>query len=94
MLICRIAYDAKDRDAERKANYEAHVAYLRSDAARHIVQSGPLFSSDGSNTKIGALIVFDVDDAAQAQAFSASDPFILAGVYERVELLQWNRTIG
>jgi uncharacterized protein len=94
MLICRIAYDARGKDTERQANLAAHAAYLRSRAASCIVQSGPLFSSDGANTKIGALIVFDVQDIAQVNAFSANDPFILADVYDRVELLQWNRTIG
>jgi uncharacterized protein YciI len=94
MLICRIARDAADKAAEREAHYAAHVAYLRSDAARHIVQSGPLFASDGSGAKIGALIVFDVENVEQAEAFNAGDPFIINGVYAQVELLRWNRTIG
>ena len=94
MLICRIAYDAKGKNAERKAHYDAHRAYLRSDAASAIVQSGPLFSSDGTNTKIGALIVFEVENAAAAEAFNAGDPFIINGVYDRVEMLRWDRTIG
>lgn len=94
MLICRIAYDAAGKDAARKASYDAHRAYLRSEAAKIIVQSGPLFASDGGNAKIGALIVFDVTDVAQVQAFNAGDPFIVNGVYDRVELLRWDRTIG
>ena len=94
MLICRIAYDAAGKDAERRAHYDAHRAYLRSPAARAIVQSGPLFSSDGANAKIGALIVFDVADAAEVAAFNAGDPFIVNGVYDRVDLLRWDRTIG
>ena len=94
MLICRIAYDAEGKDAERKAHYDAHRAYLRSDAASAIVQSGPLFASDGSNRKIGALIVFEVESAAEAEAFNTGDPFIINGVYDRVDMLRWDRTIG
>ena len=55
----------------------------------------PGFSrSDGSNRKIGALIVFDVADAAAVAQFNAGDPFIVNGVYDRIELLRWDRTIG
>lgn len=94
MLICRIAYDATGKDAERKVHYESHRSWLRSSAAKSIVQSGPLFSSDGENRKIGALIVFDVGDRSEVEAFNAGDPFIVNGVYDRVEILRWDRTIG
>ena len=94
MLICRLAYDATGRDAERKACYEAHRAHLRSDLAKAIVQSGPLFAPDGSNRKIGALIVFDVTDMSEVEQFNAADPFIANGVYDRVEFMRWDKTIG
>lgn len=94
MLICRLAYDAPGREAERKAHYDAHRAHLRSDMAKAIVQSGPLFSADGLNRKIGALIVFDVADMAAVEQFNAADPFIAGGVYDRVEFMRWDKTIG
>ena len=52
------------------------------------------FPPTEKNTKIGALIVFDVVDASEAERFNAGDPFIIHGVYDRVELLRWDRTIG
>ena len=67
---------------------------MRSDAAKIIVQSGPLFAGDGTAGKVGALVVFEVDDVAEVEAFNAGDPFIVNKVYETVELLRWNRTIG
>ncbi len=93
MHICRIAYDAPGKDAERKALFEDHRAHLRSGLAR-IVQSGPLFATDGSGAKTGALVVFEVDDLAEVERFTARDPYIVHGVYGRVELLRWDKTIG
>jgi hypothetical protein len=93
MQIVRMAYDAPGRDAERKANFEAHRAHLRSGLAR-IVQSGPLFATDGSGRKVGALVVFEADDVAEVERFTAQDPYIVNGVYDRIEILRWDKTIG
>ena len=93
MHIVRIAYDAPGKDAERKAYFEAHRAHLRSGLAR-IVQSGPLFATDGSGAKAGALVVFDAEDVSEVERFNAQDPYILQGVYGRIEILRWDKTIG
>ena len=91
MIICRIAYDAPGKDAERKALFEAHRAHLRSGMAR-IIQSGPLFEPDGA--KRGALVVFEAQDLAEVERFNACDPYVVNGVYDRIELLRWDKTIG
>ena len=93
MLIIRMAYDAPGKDAERKALFEAHRAHLRSGMA-NVVQSGPLFATDGAGAKIGALIVFDVAGPDEAERFNAQDPYVVNGVYGRIEILRWDRTIG
>lgn len=93
MQICRIALDAPGKDAERKELLEAHKSHLRSGLVR-IIQSGPLFATDGSNSKIGALVVFDVEDIAEVQRFHAMDPYIVNGVYGAVQILRWDKTIG
>ena len=91
MIICRIAYDAAGKDEERKALFEAHRAHLRSGMV-NIVQSGPLFVPNGG--KRGALIVFDVADVAEVERFNALGPYIINGVYDDVEILRWDKTIG
>ncbi len=93
MQIVRMAYDAPGKDAERKAHFEAHRAHLRSGLAR-IVQSGPLFATDGSGRKAGALVVFEADDVSEVVRFTAQDPYIVNGVYDRIEILRWDKTIG
>ncbi len=94
MFICRIAYDALGKDDVRKVHYDAHRAHLRSELAKCIVQSGPVFAADGSNKKVGALIVMDVQDVSEAERFSNADPFIQNGVYDVVHLVRWDKTIG
>ena len=90
MIIARIAYDAPGKDEQRKALFEAHRAHLRSGMAR-IVQSGPLFDTDA---KRGALVVFEAEDLAEVERFNAADPYVVNGVYDRIELLRWDKTIG
>ena len=90
MFIARIAYDAPGKDEQRKALFEAHRAHLRSGTAR-IVQSGPLFDTDA---KRGALVVFEAEDLAEVERFNAADPYVVNGVYDRIELLRWDKTIG
>ncbi len=94
MLICRIAWDKDGTDELRKQHYDGHRAHLRSGVDKGIVQSGPFFSANGKNTKLGALIVFDVESFEQAKAFSDADPFIANGIYGVVQYVRWDKTIG
>ena len=93
MIFCRFAYDAEGRTAERQAFLEAHKAHLRSGLAK-ILQSGPIFASDGSNRKLGALVVFEAEAVGEVDAFNARDPYVVNGVYDRIEIVRWDKTIG
>lgn len=93
MIFCRIAYDAAGKDEERKQFFEAHRAHLRSGMV-NIVQSGPVFGTGDGNPKIGALIVFDANEAADVETFSARDPYVINNVYDRIEIVRWDKTIG
>ncbi|MDO9440729.1 MAG: YciI family protein [Beijerinckiaceae bacterium] len=93
MHVCRIAFDAPDKAHERGAYFEAHRSHLRSGSIR-IIQSGPLFATDPSGRKAGALVVFDVDDIEEVHRFNAVDPYVTHGVYDRIEVLRWDKTIG
>ena len=93
MHIVRIAHDAPGKDAERRQHFEAHRAHLRSGLAG-VVQSGPRFAPEAGGAKAGALVVFDVEDIAEVERFNAQDPYIVHGVYDRIEVLRWDKTIG
>lgn len=90
MLVALIARDKPGALQVRLENRPAHVAYLKSSKA--IQQAGPLLDPQGEMA--GSLIILDVADMAEAQAWIADDPYGKAGLFESVELIPWNRVIG
>ncbi|MGV6810784.1 MAG: YciI family protein [Brevirhabdus sp.] len=90
MLIALIARDKPGALDTRKANRDAHVAYLK--ASGVVMMAGPLL--DDAGDMCGSLIVLDVADMAAAEAFAAGDPYKAAGLFESVTLDAWNKVIG
>lgn len=90
MLVALIALDKPGALEVRKANRQAHLDHV---AASGIVQqAGPFLDAEGQ--MCGSLLVLDVADMAQAEAFAAADPYALAGLFDSVTLRPWNRVIG
>ena len=88
----RTALIAKDKPGAleiRKANRDAHVAYLKSTDA--VETAGPFLDENGD--MCGSLIILNLDLAA-AQDWAANDPYAKAGLFESVELKPWNKVIG
>lgn len=90
MLIALICTDKPDHLDTRKANRDAHVAYLKSTGC--VQQAGPFLDENGD--MYGSLIVLDLPDMDAAHAWAAADPYALAGLFSEVRLEQWNRVIG
>jgi hypothetical protein len=42
----------------------------------------------------GSMLIIEVADRAAAEAFAASDPYAVAGLFERVEIRAWRATVG
>ena len=89
MLIALIALDKPGALEVRKANREAHIAYLKETGV--VQQAGPFLSNTGEMN--GSLIVLEVPDMEAAQAWAAGDPYGKAGLFESVTLRQWNKVI-
>ena len=89
MLIALIAHDKAGALDTRKANRDAHLAYI--DATGVVEQAGPLL--DEADQMIGSLIVLDVKDMATAQDWAANDPYAKASLFQSVELIPWKRVI-
>lgn len=89
----RIALIAKDKPGAieiRKANRDAHVAYLKSTDA--VEMAGPFLDDNGE--MCGSLIILDLPDMAAAEAWAAQDPYKAADLFQSVEITAWNKVIG
>ena len=90
MLVSLIAKDKAGALDVRKANRDAHLAYIKLTGV--VQQAGPILNAAGEMT--GSVIILDVQSMANAEDWAASDPYALAGLFESVQLLHWNRVIG
>ncbi|MEO9457587.1 MAG: YciI family protein [Lentilitoribacter sp.] len=89
MLIALMAYDKQGALELRKANRDAHVAYLKTGDA--VQQAGPFL--DDAGEMCGSLIILDVADMKAAQDWVDNDPYGKAGLFESVTLMPWNRVL-
>lgn len=69
----------------RKANREAHLAYIKENYNDKMIAAGPVLADDGE-TMIGSVILIDLDDRAAVDAFCAGDPYAQAGLFSRVTI--------
>ena len=84
-LICT---DKPDHLETRKANRDAHVAYLKSTGAE---MAGPFLDANGE--MCGSLVVINADTRADAEAWAANDPYAGAGLFADVRIEAWNKVI-
>jgi uncharacterized protein len=88
VLIC---IDKPNSLALRIATREAHFAYGRAKPGM-IRLGGPFLNEAGEMA--GSLIIMEAADLEAAKAWQAADPYNLAGLFERVEVLPWSATFG
>ena len=84
-------YDRSDALASRLAARPAHLARLHAlrDAGRLLV-AGPCPAIDAEDPGpagfSGSIVIARFDSLAEARAWADADPYVDAGVYERVEV--------
>lgn len=88
-LFAVICKDKPGHLEVRKANRDAHVAYLK---ASNTVHAGPFLDDNGD--MCGSLVVLDLADRAAADDWAANDPYKLADLFETVSVQAWNKVIG
>lgn len=89
----RVMLMAKDKEGAldiRKANRDAHLAYLKETGV--VEQAGPLLNEAGEMA--GSLLVMEVADLGAAKAWAENDPYAKAGLFAEVHISAWNRVIG
>lgn len=87
-LVCLDKPNALDL---RMANREAHLAYVATFGER-VKLGGPMLDEAGQMA--GSLLIVDAGDMAEAQAFSAADPYAKAGLFQSVEIRQFRVVVG
>lgn len=95
MLFAVWATDRAGMLAERQRVREAHRARLR-DPAPHpvrVVQAGVTLDA-ATQAMNGTLLIVQADSRDAVQAFVAGDPYVAAGVYDRVEIRPWRCGLG
>lgn len=82
MLFAILCHDKPDQAATRAKHRDAHLAYLNGFTDR-MLTAGPLLAEDASHS-VGSLFVMDFANRAEAETFSANDPFTRAGIFESI----------
>jgi len=54
--------------------------------------AGPL--RDGSGNRVGAMVIFEVDDHGQAETFVKESPYLQAGLYRDHGLYEYANEVG
>lgn len=81
MKFVIIGYDGPDGEAKRKVHRPAHLSSLEPlDKAGRVILAGPL------TDKAGSLLVLEFESQAEAEEFIRQDPYMVHGVFERVEI--------
>jgi uncharacterized protein YciI len=91
-------YDGADVLAQRLAARPQHVARLQElrDAGR-LLLAGPCPAIDaeepGPAGFSGSIVIAEFPSLVEARAWAADDPYVAAGVYHRVEVRPFRRTL-
>ncbi len=81
MKFVIVGYDGPEGEAKRKIHRTAHLANLESlNRQGKVILAGPLID------KAGSLLVLEFETQIEAEQFAHNDPYMLQGVFERVEI--------
>lgn len=86
-LFAIIGHDVADSGDKRSKARADHLARLHELLVENrLVIAGPTPIEHGQSQMSGSLIVASFDDLHSAKAWAADDPYIIAGVYSRVDV--------
>jgi uncharacterized protein YciI len=81
MKFVILGYDGPEGETKRKIHRPAHLANLEPLAQQgRVILAGPL------TDKTGSLMVLEFDSQAEAEQFASQDPYMVNGVFERIEI--------
>ena len=92
MLYLIHCIDKPGSAAIRTDERAAHIDYLKSKPIE-IVMAGPTVGDDGESVT-GSFLVVEAENRAEAENFSANDPYAKAGLFDSVLINAWKKTVG
>ncbi|MCF8482043.1 MAG: YciI family protein [Rhodospirillum sp.] len=92
MLYVVQCQDKTNHAHVRQENRPAHLEFLRSWGDK-VLLGGPLLTDDGEGM-IGSLLILDVEDRIEAEAFAEGDPYGKAGLFETVVIKRYKIVVG
>ena len=96
MLYAIIAEDKKDTLTERLAARPDHVArllLLKAENRLFVAGPHPIDDNDPDAGFSGSLVVAEFASLAEATAWADEDPYIAAGVYEKVTVKPFKKVL-
>ncbi len=86
MLFAVIRHDKPNSFKLRMSERPKHLEYLKT-VVNKVVYGGALL--DGRGEQIGSMLIIDVADRAEADAFAAADPFVDAALFASTSIEQF-----
>jgi len=98
MLYAVISEDVEGSADQRKAAREAHIGRLVALKARgRLILAGPHPAIDAADPGpagfTGSLVVAEFDSLDAAQAWADEDPYVAAGVYQRMTVKPFKKVL-
>ena len=90
MRVALICTDKTGALQTRVDNRSDHLAYIK--ATDVVEMAGPFLDPQGQMS--GSLIILSVDDLTAAQDWAKDDPYAKAGLFDKVEIIEWKKIIG
>jgi uncharacterized protein YciI len=90
MLYLIHAFDKPGHLQTRMDNRPEHVEYLKSFGAK-LHAAGPTLNAAESMN--GSLVILDLEDISEAEAFAENDPYAKAGLFEKVIIQPWKKVL-
>ena len=88
MLFAVFCIDKPGMETVRGDVLAAHQGYMETGPVE-VVMSGPLATDDRKHM-IGSLFVLEASDRAAIEEFHKGDPFVIAGVWNTVDIRAFN----
>ena len=98
MLYLRLCLDKPGSAELRSAHRLDHRNYTGSFVGEggpiRVVQGGPLLAGDADGAILGSFLVVEANSIEDVQRFHDEDPFTVVGLFDRVDIIRWDRHIG